>query len=508
MPAQDMAAELPLAEPLCTAAAADAAPLPRPALQQYQRGIPATCERCGIVGHRTLLCVSHLLPDVIVHTTARRKSRLLAYFTSSPLYAPLSLTAVDTEREPQLIFLRTPHPSALLHTAQRDSLINRHFFAVFTSRDTTRHEQRLLLPFAAAPPGSVQAVRVQCWPKAVSDDVLRVLTAGGVQTDRRVFSHVLFVVFAYSRFHSALETAEHHYAHIHQRLDANIPSAASAAVSPALPASSPVVVTNGCSPSFSAVVSRAYYKLKEVVALEPWLLSTPQQQRAVDIGSAPGGWTSFLANAGCDRVLSVDPGELLTAAHPRVVHVRKRIEECDAELRQHGPFHLVTCDMNCYSFVAVRCLLSLLPHLLPGAGLVLTVKELQAGSARRLQADAMELLAVGFHSLRTHFLLSNGRERTVVGVRRDRQREEEQREVAALLQRIELMERQQEEAVKVKVERRRSGLTAGGKLGRRHDRNVRRQQQAEAGGADDDGTAADEPQISIACSEPAEPDSC
>ncbi|CAN0380229.1 unnamed protein product, partial [Hapterophycus canaliculatus] len=42
----------------------------------------------------------------------------------------------------------------------------------------------------------------------------------------------------------------------------------------------------------------------------------------IDIGSAPGGWTSFLASK-CRRVLSVDPAELDPAilALPNVVHV-------------------------------------------------------------------------------------------------------------------------------------------------------------------------------------------
>ncbi|CAN0568477.1 unnamed protein product, partial [Ectocarpus sp. 12 AP-2014] len=47
----------------------------------------------------------------------------------------------------------------------------------------------------------------------------------------------------------------------------------------------------------------------------------------IDIGAAPGGWTSFLASK-CRRVLSVDPAELDPAvlALPNVVHVQKPIE--------------------------------------------------------------------------------------------------------------------------------------------------------------------------------------
>ncbi|CAM9783801.1 unnamed protein product [Scytosiphon promiscuus] len=72
-------------------------------------------------------------------------------------------------------------------------------------------------------------------------------------------------------------------------------------------------------------VCRAFYKIKEVSSRAE--LTFSKDWTAVDIGAAPGGWTSFLASK-CRRVLSVDPAELDPAilALPNVVHVQQTIQ--------------------------------------------------------------------------------------------------------------------------------------------------------------------------------------
>ena len=201
------------------------------------------------------------------------------YFTSSPIYRQYAVSVVDTEQEGGLVFLRCSHASAVLHTAQLDSVINRYIYAVYIVRNTTRHTHRLLLPFAPyLPPNQpstpLTAVRVQCYPKDRTDEVIAVLEGGGVVTEPRSFSHVFFCLFAYNRWNYALETGEHHYVNIHQRLDAHIShTATAAALSP--PASAPAMVVNGSSSSFDTVVCRAFYKLKETFELEPDLRIPP-----------------------------------------------------------------------------------------------------------------------------------------------------------------------------------------------------------------------------------------
>ena len=453
----------------------DAATTPRH--PHYQRGTPATCESCGITGHRTALCVTHLLPDVVVHTTGRRKARLQHYFLTSPLYAAYHTSVVNSDREGALLYLRTSDPSAVLHTAQRDSVINRHFYAVYLVHDTTRHIDRLLLPFSTA--SGVTAVRLQCYPKSIAAPVLDVLREGGVATDPRAFSHVLFVLFAYRRYHYALAGADHHYTHIHQRLDANIgPATAAAQPPPTTPFSQTAIVVNGESTSFDAVVCRAYWKLKEVFSIEPDLRVAPGT-RAIDLGASPGGWTSFLVSAGCSLVVAVDPGELLITPSPCVIHVQRKAQDSLAELLAHGPYQLLCCDMNAYSLLSVHSVLSLCSLLSPRAALVLTVKELQSGQSKRLQAGAMELLACAFDGLRSHFLLANGRERTVVGWRRERW-EGDEAEVKAVMDGLEEELRREADFIKAKalrLQERGQHAKLGKKFARNEQRNALRQQR-------------------------------
>ena len=197
----------------------------------------------------------------------------------------------------------------------------------------------------------------------------------------------------------------------------------------------------------------------------------------MDIGSSPGGWTSYLASAGCELVLSIDPGDLLIPLVPPIVHIQKKVEDSTAELSLHAPYNLCVCDMNGYSLASVHCILSLLPHLTAGAPVILTVKEMQAGHSKRLQAGAMDLLRCGFEGLRCHFLLANGRERTLVGWRKERT-EGEAAEVQAVLQRVEQEMKVELESIKAKSLR----VTEAGqhfKMGKYGKKFLRGQRKAE-----------------------------
>eukprot|EP01137_Pigoraptor_chileana_P030752 Opistho-2@17673 len=71
--------------------------------------------------------------------------------------------------------------------------------------------------------------------------------------------------------------------------------------------------------------------------------------RFLDVGAAPGSWTSVLKTLVPEGiVVAVDPAELnddcLSASN--VVHLRKKVEDCEAELRRYAPFDAVTCDAN------------------------------------------------------------------------------------------------------------------------------------------------------------------
>lgn len=58
---------------------------------------------------------------------------------------------------------------------------------------------------------------------------------------------------------------------------------------------------------------------------------------AVDCGAAPGGWTQFmLDHTYCDRIYSIDPGELdpSVTVHSNVVHLRSKAEDAMSHVRE------------------------------------------------------------------------------------------------------------------------------------------------------------------------------
>jgi 23S rRNA U2552 (ribose-2'-O)-methylase RlmE/FtsJ len=163
-------------------------------------------------------------------------------------------------------------------------------------------------------------------------------------------------------------------------------------------------------------ITRAYYKVKEAVELyitghdDP--LKTTAGGCAVDVGSSPGGWTHFLASAGFSKVLAIDPAEMDEAvlSLSAVVHVRKRVEQAAEELRGHGPFSLVTCDMNMGPGDAAKVIVSLCEtgSVAPGGTLILTLKFIKKASSEALTAEATACLQPWFTGFVVKHLFSNG----------------------------------------------------------------------------------------------------
>jgi len=94
-------------------------------------------------------------------------------------------------------------------------------------------------------------------------------------------------------------------------------------------------------------VSRAYFKLKEAFTL--CNVDTGQFHGcvALDCGSAPGGWTKYLASdLGCGLVYSVDPGKLLIDMS-NVRHIQMKIQDAILLLRQenHPKIKIWVSDM-------------------------------------------------------------------------------------------------------------------------------------------------------------------
>ncbi|CAM9301998.1 unnamed protein product, partial [Ectocarpus sp. 13 AM-2016] len=167
------------------------------------------------------------------------------------------------------------------------------------------------------PPPPPLCVRVQALPKAMEMQLIDEDTTfwddnfPNLSRERQAgaFTHVLSLVFARGAFLWGLAEAATHGRSI---IDNN---------------------------NEDTAVCRAYYKIKEVTSRAD--LSFGDDWTAIDIGAAPGGWTSFLASK-CRRVLSVDPAELDAAvlALPNVVHVQKPIEAAKGTL-----LHLLAEDV-------------------------------------------------------------------------------------------------------------------------------------------------------------------
>ena len=117
-------------------------------------------------------------------------------------------------------------------------------------------------------------------------------------------------------------------------------------------------------------ISRAKFKLLE--AERTFGIDFSSFTNALDIGAAPGGWTSFLLERGLS-VTAVDPAKM----HPSLLHnpkltiVRKNADSVKFELEQ---FDLLVCDMSWSPKLTARLVIDLLYSLTIGGTAVVTIK--------------------------------------------------------------------------------------------------------------------------------------
>lgn len=160
--------------------------------------------------------------------------------------------------------------------------------------------------------------------------------------------------------------------------------------------------------------SRAWLKLEE--AARVFELPLEEGQRALELGSAPGGATRALLDRGL-VVIGVDPNEMDPGvrAHPRFTHVRTVSTNVDP--RSIPPLDWVLLDVNVPPGTALRGALPFVQaHATTLRGLVFTLKMKSwsiagevDGWLRRIRAAAPRL------TLTARQLSSNGQEICVVG---------------------------------------------------------------------------------------------
>ncbi|KKO55519.1 SAM-dependent methyltransferase [Paenibacillus sp. DMB20] len=117
-------------------------------------------------------------------------------------------------------------------------------------------------------------------------------------------------------------------------------------------------------------ISRAKFKLLE--AEKQFSIPFSSFGRALDIGAAPGGWTSFLLERGI-QVTAVDPAQM----HETLIHRSglRIIQKNAAEVKfKEHEFDLIVCDMSWSPKQMARLVTGLLYSLVPGGTAVITVK--------------------------------------------------------------------------------------------------------------------------------------
>ncbi|WP_425495985.1 SAM-dependent methyltransferase [Paenibacillus lemnae] len=117
-------------------------------------------------------------------------------------------------------------------------------------------------------------------------------------------------------------------------------------------------------------ISRAKFKLLE--AEKQFSIPFSSFRNALDIGAAPGGWTSFLLERGL-RVTAVDPAKMHESLkqHPGLRILNKNASEVKFK---ENEFDLIVCDMSWSPKQMARLVTELLYSLEPGGTAIVTVK--------------------------------------------------------------------------------------------------------------------------------------
>lgn len=118
------------------------------------------------------------------------------------------------------------------------------------------------------------------------------------------------------------------------------------------------------------LISRAAFKLLE--AERAFEFPLDQFSNALDLGAAPGGWTSVLLERGL-KVTAVDTAEMDPSLerHPRLRHMRKNTADITFP---PGSFDLLVCDMSWDPHRTCRLVSNLAPSLTAGGSGIITLK--------------------------------------------------------------------------------------------------------------------------------------
>ncbi len=166
----------------------------------------------------------------------------------------------------------------------------------------------------------------------------------------------------------------------------------------------------------AGLISRAQFKLLE--AETRFGLRLDSFSHALDIGAAPGGWTSLLLERGV-RVTAVDPGELDSRikGHPALTYHRNNA----ADVRfQPSEFDLLVCDMS-WSPRQMHALVNGLLYALKAGGTAIITIKLMHGKPFQSLKEAREAFADRLEERGAKQLFHNREEFTMCFVKKERQ---------------------------------------------------------------------------------------
>lgn len=155
-------------------------------------------------------------------------------------------------------------------------------------------------------------------------------------------------------------------------------------------------------------ISRAKFKLLE--AERTFGLQYAKHQQALDIGAAPGGWTSLLLERGL-RVTAVDPAELHPSlfAYPTLTYLKSNAS--DAKLKD-DTYDLLVCDMSWSPMQMCRLIIDLKSALKKGATAIITVKLMHRKPMQTIR-DVVSRLSTEFVLQKAKQLFHNREEITL-----------------------------------------------------------------------------------------------
>ncbi|MES1908734.1 MAG: hypothetical protein MHM6MM_001610 [Cercozoa sp. M6MM] len=166
----------------------------------------------------------------------------------------------------------------------------------------------------------------------------------------------------------------------------------------------------------------AYNKLAEAMTLLK--IRDLTGKLAIDCGAAPGGWTEYLSDAHCQKVIAIDPADMTPSVVRRhnVSYLQMRVEQAIETGQLAGvQADLLVCDANVSPALLTEILTPLITaaHLVKGAILCITVKLPQPGqhvADRECQQVCQHFAAQGVHDMQVHHLFANRQERTILGI--------------------------------------------------------------------------------------------